>query len=213
LIPLAAALLTGCATDEDNDGHEAEVDCNDTDATLGAIADDADCDGVLTADDCNDADAAVYPGATETIGDGVDSDCDGEDPAYPFVGDWTLTTMTASYEGETYDVLEYWSESGEISIGDDLEATNSLVLTYEGETEPAYNFSHSGTATPGSDPAAFALKATGTATYSGDSYSSDVDWDCVVAGTKITCDGLMTWTDGVDSYSIDCDAEFEAKAD
>ena len=41
--------------------------------------DDADGDGYSTLDDCNDADDTVFPGAQEIAGDGVDSDCDGED--------------------------------------------------------------------------------------------------------------------------------------
>jgi hypothetical protein len=47
-----------------------EDDCDDGDASLGAIADDADCDGVLTADDCDDTD--------DTLGSSSeDTDCDG----------------------------------------------------------------------------------------------------------------------------------------
>ena len=49
---LAIVLMTACGkTDEDNDGFDVDVDCNDTNA-------------------------AVFPGATEKC-DGVDNDCDG----------------------------------------------------------------------------------------------------------------------------------------
>ena len=40
---------------------------------------DNDGDGYFQADDCNDDDASIHPGAEETAGDGVDSNCDGED--------------------------------------------------------------------------------------------------------------------------------------
>ena len=43
-------------------------------------ASDADGDGFSVADgDCDDEDASVNPGAEETAGDGVDSNCDGAD--------------------------------------------------------------------------------------------------------------------------------------
>ena len=42
-------------TDEDGDGYSAEVD------------------------DCDDSDASVNPGAIDTVDDGVDSNCDGDD--------------------------------------------------------------------------------------------------------------------------------------
>ena len=40
---------------------------------------DADADGVPARDDCDDENADIYPDAPETAGDGVDSNCDGED--------------------------------------------------------------------------------------------------------------------------------------
>ena len=43
-------------------------------------AEDADGDGFSTAQgDCNDDDETVFPGAEDPVGDGLDTNCDGED--------------------------------------------------------------------------------------------------------------------------------------
>jgi len=69
------------ATDNDSDGIVAADDCDDDDASIGAIADDGDCDGVLTADDCDDADESLGAVADDADCDGAVAadDCDDSD--------------------------------------------------------------------------------------------------------------------------------------
>lgn len=114
--------VTSSGTDDDGDGYDDTIDCDDDDASIhpGAtevIGDeiDSDCDGEefcfedLDGDgargtswststdedcadpgelsdsadkDCDDSDGSIYPGATEIVGDEVDSDCDGAELCY-----------------------------------------------------------------------------------------------------------------------------------
>jgi hypothetical protein len=53
--------------------------------------------------DCDDGDPAIYPGAPETVGDGVDSDCDGEDSP--------VVVFEDSYSGGGYTVYRMGAET------------------------------------------------------------------------------------------------------
>jgi len=64
LLTVLLVILGGCG------------DSGNKDAGPGA---DADGDGFSGADDCDDSDAAVNPDANDTVGDGVDNNCDGLD--------------------------------------------------------------------------------------------------------------------------------------
>ena len=70
-----------CFTDADDDGFRP-------DATSTTNSSDTDCLDRYEAtsrdatNDCNDTDPSVYPGATETIADGIDQDCDGGETCY-----------------------------------------------------------------------------------------------------------------------------------
>ena len=63
-----------CLSDADGDGYSSDVQLT---------SEDADCtdpgEGLATALDCDDSDPEIHPGASETVGDGVDQDCDGSD--------------------------------------------------------------------------------------------------------------------------------------
>jgi hypothetical protein len=91
-----------------------------------SVGTDADADGYYEiADggtDCDDSDAAVYPGATETAGDGVDSDCDGyDDPvstldiSYLSAGDLVISEVhpnPASISDGDGEYFEVYNASG-----------------------------------------------------------------------------------------------------
>ena len=57
-------ILLDIAEDGDCDGVLTAADCDDADASLGAIDEDADCDGIPTEEDCDDTDDKTPRGQT-----------------------------------------------------------------------------------------------------------------------------------------------------
>jgi hypothetical protein len=88
------------ACDKDGDGYDSDstecggLDCDDSDFTLQSA--DTDSDGYSTCDgDCDDSDSSIYPGAFESLDDGIDQDCDGGDDV-TCAGDYRISADSAS---------------------------------------------------------------------------------------------------------------------
>ena len=81
LLGLALGPMTGCAVSMY--GIAVKPDCCETGSDDTSAMVDEDDDGFVDANtggnDCDDTDPNVTPDAVETAGDGVDSNCDGED--------------------------------------------------------------------------------------------------------------------------------------
>jgi hypothetical protein len=63
-----------CNVDADGDGFGTTTTVAASSCTDEGVADNH--------DDCDDDASATHPGATETAGDGIDQDCDGDDLCY-----------------------------------------------------------------------------------------------------------------------------------
>ena len=83
---------------------------------------DRDSDGVTFADgDCDDHNSAVYPGAPDTDGDFVDSDCDGFDTPVP------IPVVTAE------DI-----NTGVVALGDTVTLQDMIVVGMDDDGEPIF---------------------------------------------------------------------------
>lgn len=160
---MVMALLVGCANDEDLDGFNRK-------------------------DDCDDADPFVYPGAPDAAGDGVDGDCDGTDPAYAWLGDWTITDLDASYSG--LQLYQDGTGAGTLSLYEDM----TVLATVSGALNPdvvgtdiVITAELAGAASPIEGPDLLTLYAEGEA------YGElvHISWDCGVEAEELLCVGEL----------------------
>ena len=86
--------------DQDCDGAQSDVDCDDDDPERNWQDNDGDgqstCGGSWYTD-CNDNDPTIYAGAPEIPADGIDQDCDGEDYFEPCC--YTLNMYDSAGDG------------------------------------------------------------------------------------------------------------------
>ena len=71
--------LTGCVGEVSQPDYGVAITDSARDTGHDTGGPDADGDGWEAPTDCDDTDPSVHPEATETVGDKVDSNCDGND--------------------------------------------------------------------------------------------------------------------------------------
>jgi len=204
LLPmLCGALVVGCGGNDDPpaDGTSSSTPSSsstpgDEGTTLPAPDDDADFDGVADADDCAPDDPEVYPGAYDAPGDGVDADCDGDDPAHGWVGEWEVVNVQALYS--TYPILVPDTAEGTLVIDDDgdteLEATSQLDPDLVGSSVPFDVFAdleHEGHAAPMARSDEVMLYLEGEVSAPGLEEVSYADILCVLVDDEMWCEGTL----------------------
>lgn len=69
-----------CENGDDLQDTDGDLQPDDCDACpLSAVDIDFDTDGACSDVDCDDGNASIYPGAPDTLGNGIDEDCSGQD--------------------------------------------------------------------------------------------------------------------------------------
>ena len=206
-----------CYPDADNDGYRPpsagtvvspNLSCGDS---YEAIASDP-------ATDCNDLSSFVYPGASETVGDDIDQDCDGVDSCYLDFDNDGFGTGSPIDGGS----LSCVNDSQRAAVAGDCNDNN--FLTYPGAAESTgdevdrdcdgkevcYVDADNDGYRP--DAGAVVNSANSSCQDSGEAVSSDPTGDCDdgsalihPGATDVIADGVDQDCDSVDSCYIDAD--------
>ena len=135
-----AAETVGDEIDQSCDGREVcyqNIDGDGYRTTLTVASADADCRdsgearSAIPTLDCNDRNASIYPGAPETVGNGVDESCDGRELCYVNADNdgFRVTTTVLSADADC-------SDSGEaLASVPTLDCDDSDAATYPGAFE------------------------------------------------------------------------------
>ncbi len=100
------------------------------DATHTTVAAEQPAGYVADGTDCNDADASIHPGANETVGDGIDQNCDGVDS----------TVWHADADGDLFGDAAVTAIAAEQPVGyvaDSTDCDDTNATVYPGATEIA----------------------------------------------------------------------------
>jgi hypothetical protein len=121
--------LETCYADADGDSYRTDVlvasldpDCSDSGEALAS----------MTSGDCDDSDASVHPGATETYGDEIDSNCNGLEGCYVDADNDGYRTSSTVSSSDTD-----CSDPGEATLSDpsgDCDDGNSAINPGASET-------------------------------------------------------------------------------
>lgn len=143
---------------EDSEPTVPETGDDDDDDEGSGPSADADGDGVIRQNDCDDDDRAVHPGAEDTCGDDIDSDCDGIDcsdwddgfEGSVFDGPWDPDRSDARWwissdlahdgnnSAESGNIQD--NEQSELSLEVDTPSGGTVAFWHAGSTERTYDF-------------------------------------------------------------------------
>lgn len=102
---------------------------------------DNDTDGYNSNVDCNDNDSHIHPGAEDTCGDGIDQDCSGADAVCPECQQFTATNDLHVADGRAYlrnetsacmSVLTYYVKGSDEPLGEEIGGVTTTLYTIDG---------------------------------------------------------------------------------